>query len=209
VFIEKSVGEFLDALASNDPIPGGGSAAALAGASAAALVSMVCNLTIGKRGYERVQEAVATLLRQSEALRGQLERLSEDDAKVYGRVMAAYRQQHETAEQEQAREVALQAALKDAAGVPLTIAGRCAQVIDLALPAAEMGNQWAVSDAGAGVLLAEASMRAALLNVYINLSGIKDERYAQRTLERIAAITSGKEETKERVLEIVQEKMGG
>ncbi len=92
--------------------------------------------------------------------------------------------------------------------MPLTIAERCAQIIELALPAAQMGNQWAVSDAGVGALLAEACMHAALLNVYINLSSIKDEEYCQKTRARIEAITRGKGELKERVMAIVREKIG-
>jgi len=214
LFTEKSVAEFLDALASRAPVPGGGSGAALGGASAAALISMVCNLTVGKRGYEDVQGAMSDLLDKSEALRKELAELLEADTQVYSKVMAAYRKPRKTPEQRRAREEAMEVALKEAAEVPLAIAQRCAQIVDLALPAAEMGNQWAVSDAGAGVLLAEASMRAALLNVYINLSSIKelsevkDEGYAQRVLARIEAITGGKAETRERVLEIVRERIG-
>jgi formiminotetrahydrofolate cyclodeaminase len=208
MFIEKTITEFLDMLASKEPTPGGGSAAALGGAQAAALVSMVCNLTIGKKGYEGVQQAMTELLAKTEALRKELPQLLEADTQVYGKVMAVYRQPSKTPEQKQAREAAMQAALKEAAEVPLTIAERCAQIIDLALPAAQMGNQWAVSDAGVGALLAEACMHAALLNVYINLASIKDEEYCQKTRARIEAITRGKDEVKERVMAIVREKIG-
>ena len=208
MFIEKTVTEFLDALASKEPVPGGGSGAALGAALGASLVSMVCNLTIGKKGYEAVQEAMSEILKKSEALRHELPQLLEKDTQVYGQVMAAYRQPQKTPEQKQAREVTMQAALKDAAEAPLAIADRCAQIISLALPAAEMGNQWAVSDAGVAALLAEASMHAALLNVYINLASIKDETYAGKTRARIQAITEGKAELKERVMAIVRRKIG-
>jgi len=208
VFTEKSVDQFLDALASKEPAPGGGSGAALGGALAAALVSMVCNLTIGKKGYEDVQEPMADLLRKSEAIRNELPQLLEADTQVYGKVMAAYRQPRKTPEQKRARNIAMQGALKEATEVPLSIAQRCAQVVELSLPAAEMGNQWAVSDAGVGVLLADASMRAALLNVYINLSSIKDKDYVQQTLAHVETITGGKDEFRERVLKIVREKIG-
>jgi len=208
MFTEKSVDEFLDALASKEPAPGGGSGAALGGALAAALVSMVCNLTIGKKGYEDVQEPMADLLRKSEAIRNELPQLLEADTQVYGKVMAAYRQPRKTPEQKRARNIAMQGALKEATEVPLSIAERCAQVVELSLPAAEMGNQWAVSDAGVGVLLADASMRAALLNVYINLSSIKDKDYVQQTLAHVETITGGKDEFRERVLKIVREKIG-
>lgn len=208
MFIEKTVTDFLDALASKEPVPGGGSGAALAGAQAAALVSMVCNLTIGKKGYEAVDSAMKELLAKSEPIRLELPQLLEDDTRVYSRVMAAYRLPKKTPEQSQAREEAMQVALKEAAQVPMTIAERCAQVVDLALPAAEMGNQWAVSDAGVGALLAEACMHAALLNVTINLASIKDEDYVRAARDRMRAITTGRTEVKERVLAIVRAKIG-
>jgi formiminotetrahydrofolate cyclodeaminase len=208
MFIEKTVTAFLDALASKEAVPGGGSSAALGGAQAAALVSMVCNLTLGKKGYEGVQEAIRDLLAQSEALRCELPHLLEADTQVYGQVMAAYRLPQKSSEQKQAREVALQAALKEAAEVPLTIAARCARVVELALSAAQMGNTWAVSDAGVGALLAEACMHAALLNVAINLASIHDAAYVAQAQERIACITTGKSAIKEQVMAIVRGRMG-
>jgi methenyltetrahydrofolate cyclohydrolase len=207
-FTDKPVTEFLDLLAAKDPTPGGGSGAALAGALGASLVSMVCNLTIGKKGYEDVQEAMADLLSKSEALREELPRLLEADTQVYERVMAAYRLPRKSDEQKSARQSAMQAALQEAANVPLEIADRCARVVDLALPAAEMGNAWAVSDAGVGVLLAEAAMHGALLNVYINLASIEDQDYVREARARIDEITSDKDNIKARVMEIVRSKIG-
>jgi formiminotetrahydrofolate cyclodeaminase len=207
MFTDQSVKAFLDALASKEPVPGGGSGAALAGALAAALVSMVCNLTIGKKGYEDVEGAMVELLQKSEAIRLEMPELLEADTQVYSRVMAAYRLPRKTDEQKRARQDAMQAALKEAAGVPWEIASRCAQVVDLALPAAEMGNQWAVSDAGVGALLAEAAMHAALLNVHINLASIEDVDFVGATRARIAELTAGTTETKNQVLDIVNDKI--
>jgi len=207
MYTEKTVREFLDALASKEAVPGGGSGAALSGAQAAALVSMVCNLTIGKKGYEAVCEPMTALLERSEAIRLELPDLLEADTQVYGKVMEAYRLPKKTPEDKQAREVAMQAALKAAAEVPMSIAERCAQVVELALPAAEMGNQWAVSDAGVGALLAEAAMHAALLNVTINLASITDVAYVEAARARMAALTAGKTDTRDRVLEIVNGKI--
>ncbi len=207
-FVEKRVTEFLDLLSSKDPTPGGGSGAALGGALAASLVSMVCNLTIGKKGYEDVRAPMSDLLAKSEALRKELPELLEADTQVYGKVMEAYRMPRKTTEQKAARSAAQQQALKDAAEVPYQIADRCAQVVDLALPAAEMGNQWAVSDAGVGALLAEASMRAALLNVDINLASLKDQAYCADMRARVEALVAGKDSVRDRVLEIVHSKIG-
>ncbi len=208
MFIEQRVTEFLDALASKEPVPGGGSGAALGGALAAALVSMVCNLTIVKKGYEGVSAAMGKILEESESLRRELPQLLEADTQVYSKVMEAYRLPRKTPEERAAREAAYQKALQEAAQVPLAIAERCARIVELALPAAEMGNQWAVSDAGVGVLLAEASLHAALLNVTINLASINDATFVQETKAKMAAITTGKGELKERVLAIVHQKIG-
>jgi formiminotetrahydrofolate cyclodeaminase len=208
MFTEKSVTDFVDALASKEPVPGGGSTAALGGSLAAALVSMVCNLTIGKKGYEDVNAPMGEILQKTEALRRELLALLEGDTQVYAKVMAAYRQPRKTPEEQQAREAAIQDALKEAAEVPMSIAERCAQVVDLAMPAAEMGNTWAVSDAGVGVLMAEACMHAALLNVSINLSSIRDQAYVDKAKARMQAITAGKEDLKGRVLKTVHQKIG-
>jgi formiminotetrahydrofolate cyclodeaminase len=200
--------DFLDALASKESVPGGGSAAALGGSLAAALVSMVCNLTLGKKGYEAVEGPMADLLRESEALRAELPQLLEADTQVYGQVMAAYRLPRVTAEEKAARQEAYQAALKAAAEVPLTIAERCGRIVELAMPAAEMGNTWAVSDAGVAVLLADACMRAALLNVYINLASIKDESFVAAMRARLARLTAGKADLAERVMARVDQVVG-
>ncbi len=208
MFTEKTVTDFVDALASKEPVPGGGSTAALGGSLAAALVSMVCNLTIGKKGYESVNAPMGDILLKTETLRRELLDLLESDTQVYAKVMAAYRQPRKTLEEQQAREAAIQDALKEAAEVPMSIAEHCARVVDLAMPAAEMGNTWAVSDAGVGVLMAEACMHAALLNVSINLSSIRDQAYVDAATARMQAITAGKENLKGRVLQAVHQKIG-
>ncbi|HHX63768.1 MAG TPA: cyclodeaminase/cyclohydrolase family protein [Chloroflexi bacterium] len=206
-FTELAVQEFLDALASSEPVPGGGSTAALGGSLAAGLVSMVCYLTAGKKGYEDAWDAMAAVLEESEKLRHRLAALLEEDTRAYGRVMEAYRLPRKTDEQKKARTRAIQAALKEAAEVPLTIAESCGRVLELALPTAEQGNRWAISDAGAGAYLAEACMRAALLNIDVNLNSIRDEEYIRVTRARIEALTQGKAELRDRVVAVVRAQM--
>ena len=209
MFTDLTVNQFLDALASKEPVPGGGSGAALAGALGAALVSMVANLTIGKKSYEVVEQDMKDLLAQTEAIRTELPKLLEADTQAYSQVMAAYRMPRSTEEEKQARKAAMQERLKGAAEVPLQIAERCAQVVALALPAAEKGNKWAVSDAGVGALLCEAAMRSALLNVDINLASIQDADYVADMRKRAAELISSTAETKARVMETVHETIGG
>ncbi len=209
MFTEQKVSEFLDALASKEPVPGGGSGAALAGGLGAALVSMVCNLTIGKKGYEQAWEPLKELRVRSEELRARMVELLEADTQAYGKVMETYRLPRDTAEAKAARKEAMQAALQHAAEVPLQIAESCGAVVDLALPAAELGNRWAVSDAGVGALLAEAAMHAALLNVEINLASIDDQAFVAATRQRIEAMTRTCTQTKDRVQELVAQAIKG
>ncbi len=199
-YTDQRIQDFLEFLASSEPTPGGGSASALGGALAAALVSMVCNLTLGKKGYEAVQGEMEAIRARSEALRGELTRLLEADTQAYQRVMAAYRLPRRTAEEREARDAALQGALVEATEVPLAIAEKCAEVMSLALPAAQRGNRWAASDAGVAVLLAEAALHGALLNVRTNLASLRDEALAQSIRERMTALVEGVEGLKERVL---------
>lgn len=203
MYADLTVSQFLDALASKEPVPGGGSGAALAGALAAALVSMVCNLTIGKKGYEAVEREMQAILGESEAIRKELPQLLEADTQAYSRVMEAYRMPRASDEEKQAREAAMQERLKEAAEVPFKIAERCARVVALALPAARMGNKWAVSDAGVGALLGEASMHSALLNVEINLASIKDPAYVETMRGRMAALVEEAVRVKAEVMEVV------
>ncbi|HTP37843.1 MAG TPA: cyclodeaminase/cyclohydrolase family protein, partial [Methyloceanibacter sp.] len=137
---EKAVDDFLDALASSSATPGGGSAAAILGAMGAALVSMVCNLTIGKKKYADVEGEMKDVLGKAETLRHRLTGMIEDDVKAFDMVMGAYGMAKETDAEKVAREKAIQAALKQATEVPLACARVAREVIELAGIAADKGN---------------------------------------------------------------------
>jgi formiminotetrahydrofolate cyclodeaminase len=189
---DKPVTSFLDELASNAPAPGGGSVAALSGALGAALISMVCNLTLGKKGYEDVQGDVNDLLARSEALRQELTDLLEDDVAAYTGYSKAAKMPRTTDEEKTERAKAMQAALKVATDVPLRIAQAAVQVMELCMPAAEKGNKWAVSDAGVAVLMGEAALRSAALNVFINLGSLKDQEFVADRRARLERLLEGK-----------------
>ncbi len=190
---EKSVQVFLDELASKASTPGGGSAAAIMGAMGAALASMVCNLTAGKKGYESVEADVRSLLGRSEDLRARLTEMIRADVEVFDQVMAAYGMAKDTDAQKAARTEAIQAALKAATDVPLACARACAEVIELCLPVAQKGNRNVISDAGVAVLAAYGALRSAALNVYINAPGIKDRAFAEDRLAELDKIMTGKD----------------
>jgi len=195
---EMKLKAFLDELSSSSPAPGGGSVAALSGALGAALTSMVCNLTIGKEHYEAVQPTIKEVHQKSEQLRKQLTELIEKDTEAFNEVMKALRLPKESDEQKEKRRQALQKAYKNAASVPLETARTCEQVIDVTLTAAEQGNKNSISDAAVSALMAHAGVQAAILNVKINLSSIKDTKFVHKAtsesteLQRIASEKTSK-----------------
>jgi len=204
----KPVNEFLGELASASPAPGGGSVAALSGALGAALVSMVCNLTIGRKKYAAVEAEMRGILAQSEALREQLTQLLEADVAAFTQVSEAMKLPRDTEEQKATRTAQLQTALKHATAVPMRIAEACVKVIDLCKPVAEMGNANAVSDAGVAVLAAESGLRAAALNVMINLAWLDDEAFVTEQDQKLRQLLENKAGIKEDVYELVASKLG-
>ncbi len=201
---DKPVTNFLDELASNAPAPGGGSVAAISGALGAALISMVCNLTLGKKGYDEVQGDIQDLLGQSEALRQELTGLLEADVAAYTAYSQANKLPRETDEQKAERTRAVQAALVNATDVPMRIAEAAVKVMDLCMPTAEKGNKWAVSDAGVAVLMAEAALRSAALNVLINLGSIKDEAFVAQKRAHLDGLLAGKGAMRDEIYDYVE-----
>lgn len=203
----QTIGEFLDELASGNATPGGGAGAALAGAMGAALLSMVTNLTIGKKKYAGVEEEMREIRARSEAIRDEMTNLAQLDAHVFDRVMRAYGMPRESEAQQSTRAAAIEDALIDATQVPLKVATQAAELFDHAPALAEKGNSNAVSDVGVGLLLADAAMRGALMNVDINLGLLKDERFKADVRERVATLRAGRDELKQRVLDEVQRRL--
>lgn len=204
---DKSIESFLNELASSAPAPGGGSVAALSGAIGAALISMVSNLTVGKEKYAAVQENIAELLDKSERLRLSLTDLLEEDVKAYTKLSQTMKMPRETEEQKNIRTTAMQQALKEAVDVPMRIAEKCVEVMDLCRPAAEKGNINGVSDVGVGILMAEAGLRSAALNVLINLGMIKDDKYVRASREKLDKLLSGKPALRDEIYELVVSKL--
>lgn len=204
---KKTIKSFLDELASSAPAPGGGSVAALSGALGAALINMVSNLTIGKEKYAGVQDEITALLKKSESLRNKLADLLEEDVAVYTRLSQTMKMPRDTEEQKNTRTKAMDKALKAATDVPLRVAEACASVMELCRPAAEKGNVNAVSDVGVGMLMAEAGLRSAALNVLINLGWIKDDKFVSKNQKRLDALLSGKPALRDEIYELVASKL--
>ncbi|MER2269518.1 methenyltetrahydrofolate cyclohydrolase [Methylobacterium oxalidis] len=203
----ETIQKFLDGLASSAPTPGGGGAAAISGAMGAALVSMVCNLTIGKKKYVEVEADLKEVLAKSEALRATLTGMIADDVEAFDAVMGAYGLPKETDEQKAARAEKIQAALKTATDVPLACCRVCREVIDLAAIAADKGNLNVISDAGVAVLSAYAGLRSAALNVYVNAKGLDDRAFAEERLKELEGLLAEAGALNEKVYEVVKAKV--
>ena len=172
-------GQFLDTLAAGEPTPGGGSAAAYAGAMAAGLVAMVARLTIGKKKYAEVEDQMKEILDEAEAQRSELTTAVDRDAKAFEAIMAAFKLSKDNPN----RSAHIQEATLHAAEIPLEVASQAVRVMELALEVASYGNANAITDAGTGAAMAQASLIGAGYNVRINVLGLKDEAAVEPLLD--------------------------
>ncbi|QSB06336.1 cyclodeaminase/cyclohydrolase family protein [Natronoglycomyces albus] len=177
---ETTTQKWLDALASAQPAPGGGAAAGMNAALGAALISMVCNLTIGKPKYAESEEAMKVALQKAEAHRQTAIDLAEADADAFAAVSAAYKLPKDTDEEKAARTAAIQAALVAAAEVPLQVAQVSARIIALAGSILNGSNPNVVSDIGVAASSAKSALESAAYNVDINVKSIKDPEQRER-----------------------------
>lgn len=186
--VEQRVIDFVAAAASKEPTPGGGAIAALTAATGAALAEMVANLTFGKKGYEEVQTEMEELQAKAEEIRERMLELSQADADVFNIFMNALGLSKNTDEEKAERTAAIQQAYKDAAMVPFEIGELAYQIFDLAELASQKGNQNLITDGIIAAINARAAVKAAFLNVRINLSGIKDENFVSDVSAKMQAI---------------------
>lgn len=191
-----SEAHLLDRLAAATPTPGGGSAAAFAGAMAASLVGMVGRLTLGKKKYAEVQPRIESIVAEADELRRNLQSAAEEDAQAFDGVMDAMRLPKDTQAQAAKRQAAVEQATHRAAQVPLRSAEAAARVVELAANVARLGNVKALSDAASAGLLAAACVRAAALNVRVNAQEVAD-RQAAESWERSLAEVEARMETAE------------
>lgn len=205
---DLSTEAFLDALASGNATPGGGSAAAVMGAMAAALVSMVCNLTIGKKGYESAEAEMKSVLSEAEALRARLLEMVPQDIAAFDWLMAGYKLPKGTDAEKSARSAAIQKGLQGATQVPLDCAVACAEVVRLTARAVEVGNVNVISDVGVGVLAGWAALRSAALNVHINAPQIKDREFTESRLAQLEELLAECGPLAEQVHDRVHGKLG-
>lgn len=204
---QTGIDAFLDSLASAAPTPGGGSAAALMGATGAALLTMVCNVTLGKKEFAASAADLQDLRAAVEPLRRRLTAMMTEDIAAFDGLMGAYKRPKASDEEKAARSAAIQLALQDATLAPLECCRACAAVIALARRAATLGFTGVISDAGVGVLAAHSALRSAALNVLINAPLLKDRQFAQRALDEISVLQARCAEETEAVVSLVRQRL--
>lgn len=207
VLTELSCRNFTDELAAKKPVPGGGGAAALAGALGAALNSMVVNYSVGKKKLLQFEEQHMGILRRAEMLRNQLLDLVEKDAESFEPLSRAYIMPKETEQEQKIKEETLQKCLKEACEAPLETLKLSYEGILLHEELIEICTKTIVSDVGVGIQCLKAAINSAYLNVLINLNSITDEEYVKNNLESSKKLLEdGNEkadEVYERVIEIL------
>ncbi len=199
---------FLNSLASGAPTPGGGSAAALIGAMGAGLISMVCNVTLGRKGLEAAAPEMREVCRESERLRLRLTAMIAEDIAAFDGLMSAYRMPKASAEEKVHRNEAIQKSLTGATNTPLECARVCAQVIGISRRAAQHGYTGVISDAGVGVLAAQTAMRSAALNVQINAPLLADRAFAAAAMEELEKLLEAGSRESEAVFALVRTRLG-
>jgi glutamate formiminotransferase/formiminotetrahydrofolate cyclodeaminase len=188
LLIQMSLLEFVNELSMDSPAPGGGSAAALCGSLSAALSSMVANLTVGKKGYEKSQKDMKQVAVRAQQLKDDCLRCVDLDTNAFNKLLEAHRLPKSTEEQKRERDAALESASKEATLIPFGVLEKSLDLLKLAKKAAQRGNRNSLSDAGVAALTAQAAAEGAYYNVRINLPGIKDEEFKSRIKRRSVSL---------------------
>ncbi len=187
-FGDLPLNAFIDRLASSDPVPGGGSASAVAGSVAAALVTMVTSLSTGRPKYEAHEALYEWTAVEGHRLSERLLELADEDAAAYGMFAAARKRPRDTDAEREARAAALQAAARVASEVPMLCLEACRDVVSAAEALAGRSNVNAASDVLVAALLGEAAAGGAAANVQINLPSVGDDAFASELTERLVKL---------------------
>jgi len=182
---DMTIKEFLKKTASSDPAPGGGSVAALCGAVACALASMVASLTVNNKEYTKVSGEMEKLLEACPEFMDSFVQYMDADADAFNEVIKAYHMPKADDEERAARSAAIQQCLKEAANVPLRVAQEALEAMDMIETAVVKGNKQAVTDGAVAAMMARTAILAALYNTEINLASIKDEGFRKGMQDRV------------------------
>jgi formiminotetrahydrofolate cyclodeaminase len=199
----QNLEQFFEKLASQEATPGGGSVAALAGAMAAGLISMVCALTLKKQQAPDDEEEIRSVWSQSEDIRYELQNLAEADIEVFNRLSTAYKLPRTTEADAANRHAAIQKLTIQAADVPLRTARASARLLQLCTAISTRCSRLLVSDIGVAATLARATTQSSLINIEINISSLEDQNYVRQMRSQMEDLTVGLTDETKGVLEVV------
>ncbi|MBK8784476.1 MAG: glutamate formimidoyltransferase [Anaerolineales bacterium] len=199
---------FIEQLAAPTPTPGGGSAAAYAGAMGAGLVAMVAGLTIGKKKYAEVEAEMQAIRVVAEKLRMELTHAVDDDAASFEVLMATFKLPKDTEEQKSKRSAAIAQSTLNAAHIPLHVSADVVKVMELALKCAQHGNLNAISDAMSGFAMSRAALTAAGYNVKININSLEDKSAGDKMLAELAELEKEADELEKEIRAVMKERGG-
>lgn len=205
--LNQSGSEFLEALASKAPVPGGGGAAAFGGALGMALSNMVGNLTVGKKKYAEVEDEVKELIAKGDKVIAELKALVDEDAAVFEPLSKAYGLPKDTLEQIAYKEEVLEKCSKDACDGPMKIMRKCYEGIKIHERMGQIGTNLAISDVGCGVVFLKAALISGMLNVVINLNTIKDQEYVRKNRAEMEQLLTDGSKIADATLELVLNKL--
>jgi len=204
---DLTVKELWEKAGSDSPTPGGGSIAALMGATGASLIIKFCNLTLGREKFKGVEEKFRRVKERAEDMSFQLSRLCDSDTEAFNGVMQAFRMPKTTDQEIQRRKDALQRAFKEATEVPYQTAELCLSLLQSCQEVVEEGNPNAISDLGVGCLACWAALEGAIMNVRINLPSLKDSAFVEEMEAKIKSLSEEGMALRSQVLESVRQKM--
>lgn len=199
--------KFLSELGSGTPSPGGGSASAMVGSISAALSRMVANLTIGKKGYEDQEALMNYIAGELQKIETRFIELSLEDEEAFNRISATWKMPRNTDEEKKERSRKIREATLEALKPPWNIASSALRVLDASAKLAETGNKNAISDAVCSAEFAIATVRSALHNIVINLSGIRDQGIVESETLKMRMITEKAEVTYRQVIETFHKRL--
>jgi glutamate formiminotransferase / formiminotetrahydrofolate cyclodeaminase len=205
--VKMNLREFCNETLSDSPAPGGGSVAALMGALGASLGGMVANLSAGKRGWDDKLEYFSDWAVKAQQLKDELLSLVDEDTAAFNKVMDAFALAKESAEEKAVRAAAIEQATKYAAEVPLKVMETASKSYEILSEMAQNGNPASISDVGVGLLATRACVEGAALNVKINLSQLKDEKFKSALLNKVQEISRNSEARFKEIGQIVQSKL--
>lgn len=201
---ETSIKTFLEIVASDSPAPGGGSVAAAVGAMGASLASMYCRLTIGKEKYSEVKNLFKQKLQTTENIRKEFTTLIDRDTEAFNQIMKAYRLPKNTESEKKERRKQIQNAYKKASEIPLKTAKKSKHLLEILERIGKKGNENAITDAATSALCGITALKAAILNIKINLNSIEDDDYVHATQQKIEKLKADTEQLVSTLLEHVK-----